>query len=376
MKANSKTNLTEVADAFIAQLHHFDSFKQIDPYWDFLFPLSANKWCDLHISIYQKVYYLHESINSLSLEIEPSKNRVEKGKQLFGSSYDSDQNQWIPILQAAIQWMKKAEKNWVGTYKLLHEQYPLKYRKGIVPMSVVAHYFPEFKRVQLGLGMGNTKKMISLVDSGKLNLYKMGIVEKMTVNTYFEYCKLAYVAVGKAKPQDAGSELYKRLADGRHEGLLDIDPDSEQEFADWIDKKHPKRNMGGHPWEILRGGNTSNIQLRVYRPISGAEEKYKIEVCATGITRLAESIKIFLAIFKAGKEIAIPGPETIRAQLLLLDNVGIMPEHESLHRGDQSFEESENVHEVMYLYELRKHLAKIKPFINWEPLPVMPLKSL
>jgi hypothetical protein len=41
--------------------------------------------------------------------------------------------------------------------------------------------------------------------------------------------------------------MYERYADGRHEGLLDIDGDSAQAFADWIDGTHPKRGCGGHP---------------------------------------------------------------------------------------------------------------------------------
>lgn len=34
----------------------------------------------------------------------------------------------------------------------------------------------------------------------------------------------------------------RRFADGRHEGLLDIDEDSTDEFGDWIDGTHPKRS--------------------------------------------------------------------------------------------------------------------------------------
>ncbi len=378
MKTNLKNNISVVTEAFISQLLHFECKWEIDPYWNVIFQVSANKWCELHVSKYEGVFYVNESISGLSLEIEPSKARVEKGRKIFAPNYDSysDIKEWIPILNAAIQWLKKAEKNWTATYKSLLEQFPLKYRKGIVPASVVAHYFPEFKHLQKHLGIRNTKKMISLVENGKLKGYDTGVVETLTASQYFEYCKLAYIAVGKAKQVENGKELYERFADGRHEGLLEIDPDSEKEFADWIDEIHPKRERGGHPWEILRGGNTSNIQLRVSRPNSFDKKGFKIEISPTGLSRLAESVKIFLSIFKTGKPIAIPNPETIREQLLLQDNIGVLPDHYSLHRGNQLFEESENVHGVIQLYHLRKHAAKIKPFITWEPLPLMPLKSL
>jgi len=32
-----------------------------------------------------------------------------------------------------------------------------------------------------------------------------------------------------------------------------------EEFADWIDGKHSQKTVGGHPWEIKRGGNTTHI---------------------------------------------------------------------------------------------------------------------
>jgi hypothetical protein len=50
--------------------------------------------------------------------------------------------------------------------------------------------------------------------------------------------------------------------------LRDIDGDSEQEFADWIEGMHPTKSSGGHPWEIKRGGNTTQINLGVYGPYS------------------------------------------------------------------------------------------------------------
>lgn len=106
------------------------------------------------------------------------------------------------------------------------------------------------------------------------------------------------------------------------------------------------------------------------------KKEYKIEVYATGLSRLVESIKIFLAIYKAGKITTFQEPNTIRDQLLLLNNIGILPEHVSLHSATQSFKEHENVNHVIHLYDLRKHLSKLKPIITWEPLPIMPIKSI
>lgn len=378
MKTDVKNELYEVAETFIAHLHRFECTMEFDPTWEFFCKSSVNKWYNIRVSIYQSIYYVHEHIHHIFLEIEPSKKRVEGSQSGFPSlAHDySGPKQWITMFNAGIQWMQQAQKNWAGAYKVCYEQLPLKYRKGFVPTSIVAHYFPDFNFLQKQLGKTNTKKMIAIIEEGELRSYEAGVVEKMTANDFFEYCKIAYLAVAKANIKEEALELYKRFADGRHEGLLDIDPDSEEEFAAWIDNTHPKRTTGGHPWEILRGGNTSNVQLRVSRPHGFDKKSFKIEVYPTGLSRLAEAIKIFLAIYKARKPITIPKPKTIREQLLLLDNIGIMPDYYSLHRANQTFQESTNVHAVMHLNEIKKHLSKIKPFIIWEPLPVMPVKTL
>ncbi len=75
-------------------------------------------------------------------------------------------------------------------------------------------------------------------------------VPTMTASDYFSYCRIAYLA-GKRKGEEvdeslSGREMYMRYADGRDEGLLDVDETSGQEFADWIDGTHPKRRGGGH----------------------------------------------------------------------------------------------------------------------------------
>jgi hypothetical protein len=107
-------------------------------------------------------------------------------------------------------------------------------------------------------------------------------VSSMTAADYFQYCRIAYIA-GKRKDETvdeslSGREMYCRYADGRHEGILDIDPASKQEFADRIDGTHPKRGAGGHPWEIKRGGNTTHIDLAVSRPSVYRREAFKVGV--------------------------------------------------------------------------------------------------
>lgn len=365
-------DLNTIAARFIALLQPMVCRKEVDPYWEVIFPFSKARWCFLYVSTYRGTFYITDNISGESLQYNPEPDVTadnQSGLVEFSDAY-TNKRTWALILHRAAQWLEQVEADWVLANKIIRQRFPHKYRTGIVPSAVVAHYFPEYRHLNESLGPQNTQKMLDKVEQTTRFGSEAGLVGGLTAKKYFDYCQLAYMAVGRATQQEDGRTLYERLADGRDEGLLDIDPESETEFADWIDDKHPLRDRGGHPWEILRGGNTSNVQLQVRRPRYGDKDKFLVEVLATGITRLAESIKIFLAICDAGLPIAIHEPETIRDQLLLLDNVGILPEYSSLHRGVQAFETSQKVNQVAHLEEFKAYLPQLLPFISWEPLPV------
>ncbi len=66
--------------------------------------------------------------------------------------------------------------------------------------------------------------------------------------------------------QFAARDKYKKMADGRDEGLLDIDGDSGKTFEKWYLDKTVRV---GHPWEICRGGNSTHISLIVHKGKDG-----------------------------------------------------------------------------------------------------------
>jgi len=68
------------------------------------------------------------------------------------------------------------------------------------------------------------------------------------------------------------------------------------------------------------------------------------------------------AIHEAGLPIMIYNPEGVRSRLLEQDNIGIIAEHDTLHRGWQRYPKEQNVFDVL-------------PFITWEPLPILKPKS-
>jgi hypothetical protein len=253
-------------------------------------------------------------------------------------------------------------------------------RAGIAPHALVRASLPHVYRIDKKLGKARARKLVRLVEDGFFHEPSNTEVSSMTANDYFQYCKIAYLASKRNEdavdPSLSGREMYSRYADGRHEGLLDIDPASEQEFAEWIDGTHPKRGQGGHPWEIKRGGNTTHIDLSVPRPSVYRKEGFKIELCGESVGRMVETMRMFLAIHEAGLPISIANPEGVRKRLLAQDNIGIIPSYDPLHRANQHFDRDEDVFDVMHYDDLGRFKRRITPFITWEPLPIFKPRDL
>ncbi|MFC1886014.1 hypothetical protein ACFLZM_03035 [Thermodesulfobacteriota bacterium] len=371
--------------AFVHDLGRFDcDISGADLLWNLIFPDPKGKWFHLHVVRYRRIFYIsHIDGNCCSLEVEPKKN--VKPMQSFGfSSYENGRDDpavaWGPIITSARLWLKAVEKDWIKANKRVQKDYPLNRRYGIAPNSLIRASIPEIYRLDEALGKVKSRKFISLVEDVYFLRDENTIKESMTAKDYFDYCKIAYLH-GRRKDEVvdealSGREMYERFSDGRHEGLLDIDENSKQAFSDWIDGKHPKKTTGGHPWEIKRGGNTTHIDLSVYRPQFHKLEGFKIELCGASINRLKETIQIFLGIHAASLPITISDPEGIRKRLLAQDNIGIVPSYAPLHRANQHFKKDQFVYDVLYYDDLGRYKRRITPFITWEPLPVFKPKNI
>lgn len=376
-----KTYFDERIDALITKLTQFEyQISGFDPVWDVIFPNKKNHYHHIRITRYRETFYLHHIDGNLcSLQIE--KNKGFQAMESFGHDlYDGRHDPakaWKNLMISACDWLDFVKKDWIKAAKKVYESYPLNRRYGVVPHSVVRSSLTDIFRLDEALGKAKTKKFIRLVEEGSIHRTKHTTIESMTASDYFDYCRIAYLA-GKRKDDHidenmTGREMYTRYADGRDEGLLEISPDSPTEFADWIDGKHPKRERGGHPWEIKRGGNTTHIDLSVSR--SSYDRSFIVSLSGASSTRLKETICMFLGIHQAGLPITISDPEGIRKRLLAQDNLGIVPCYDSLHRANQHFPEEDDVYDVLYFDDLGRYKRRIKPFITWEPLPILTPKS-
>ena len=378
--------LTDSIFNFVHELHEFCyELSIMDRVWHVLFPQQGKKWHHLSVTRYQQTFYItHISGNCGALEVEPQKGIRTMARAGAASNYIEDQGKiaeaWHPLITSARKWLKVVHKDWIKANRQIQMEYPLRYRYGVVPNALIRAVLPDIYRLDKELGKGATRKFIRLVEDGFFHKPENLEVSSMTVSDYFKYCKIAYVA-GKDKEEEcddslSGREMYKRYADGRHDGLLDIDPDSGEEFAAWIDGAHPKRTKGGHPWEIKRGGNTTHIDLAVLRPSLYRKDSFKVELRGEAIGRMAETIRMFLAIHKANLPISIADPESVRKRLLAHDNIGIIPDYAPLHRANQHYNKNNDVFDVMHYDNLGRFKRRITPFITWEPLPMLRPKNV
>ena len=366
---------------FINELNEFlYELSGLDRIWNVLFPHQGKEWHHLTVTRYKQTFYItHISGNGGSLEVEPKKG-INVMEHLRTSSYAVENYgrlaaEWEPMIASARKWLKLVRRDWINANKRIQFEYPLRYRYGIAPNALVRNSLPDIYRLDRELGIHRTRKFVRMVEEGFFLKAGNTEVPSMTASDYFKYCKIAYIA-GKRRGETvddslSGLEMYKRYADGRHEGLLDIDPSSEKEFADWIDGTHPKREGGGHPWEIKRGGNTTHIDLAVSRPSLYRKDSFKVGLRGESIGRMAETIRMFLAIHEAKLPISIAGPENVRKRLLGQDNIGIVPVYASLHRANQYFSQDKDVFDVMHYDDLGRFRRRITPSITWEPLPIL-----
>ncbi len=363
---------------FLKELETFDyDLSCLDHFWTVLFPDNAGKWHKLDVNKYRETYYIaHHDRHYGVIEVPPRKPAGMANMDDRGTLSELTDEVWPSLIADAHTWLKVVGRDWVKAAKRVLSEYPLSYRKGIVSHAVVRDALPDLYRLDRELGIRKCRQIVKLVDDGYFLRQDNYTVSAMTANRYFEYCRIAYLAAAeKNDPVDSslsGREMYRKYADGRDGGLQDIDPDSETAFADWLDGKDPANSsIGCHPWEIKRGGNTTHIDLYVYRPKYKTHDGFILELCGESFTRMAETIRMFLAIHKAGLPIVIANPEAVRKRILGQDNLGIIPEYDSPHRANQSFTKEQCVYDVIYFKMFGRFKRRIVPFVTWEPLPLL-----
>jgi hypothetical protein len=240
-----------------------------------------------------------------------------------------------------------------GSYnQMVATSLPYQFRVGVIRRRDLWEAEPDVRAGDYdGLSEESVQAFRELVESGVNSYDKIGRISEFTANDFFRACKLGYESIGKVCEGMAPSELYRRYADGRDEGLTGrgyglnagpgIDFDDPKAWDEWY---FHRSQRGGHPWEVVPGGNSTHVELYVshdkrklewkFRLGEISEEEYERGLEGAGYYfviagkhRQFEAVSFYLALSAAGLPVVIRDAEQLLARLDGTDWVGVVPHH-------------------------------------------------
>ena len=195
-------------------------------------------------------------------------------------------------------------------------------RTGTISRKDYWDIFPERKDAYLSnITDAEIKKFVSYISEQHDNKPVGSYLDEMTAEKFYEFCSMGYKA-NKYEHLEGltAKEQYYKMADGRDNGLSEIDEESPSEFADWLNDLQRK---GGHPWEVCRGGNSTHVGLYVHHNENG----YYLAVAGKSWSRSIEAIKFYNVLRDSGTAVYLYEAKGITDRLLGQDIIGIVPEH-------------------------------------------------
>lgn len=268
---------------------------------------------------------------------------------------------------------------------------PYWFRTGVLKRSVFWKAEPETRvRAQEGVASETLTAFRSLISGGRNDEHRIGRLPNMTANDFFRACAIGYAACGYETDGSSPSELYLRYADGRDEGLtgagfgLNEGPGIDfNDPAQWEDWYFHRKSHGGHPWEVIRGGNSTHVDLFVmhdkdsldflFRTGKMSEEEYKTAkekegyyYLVSGKHRACEAINIYVALTADGLPVLLNDGNEILARIDGTDYIGIIPRAMTPKYCENLFPDRYGpVIDFMHVYE--EEMAEFGAEIEWLP---------
>ena len=253
------------------------------------------------------------------------------------------------ITQAVPESMEKLR---LGTYNQeVNERLPYWFRTGVIRRSILFERCPEWEEERYdNLPPETVDAFRRLLESGVNDEQKIGRIKRFTANEFFRACAIGYRALGYDCGDLSPAGLYLRYADRRDEGLTGtgyglnegpgIDFDDPEAWDGWYFGKRG----GGHPWEVIRGGNSTHVDLFVrhdkhdleyYLRLGRiTEEEYSKRMEAAGYYfaihgkhRPLEAVTFYVALSATGLPVILGDSDEILARFDGSDYVGIVPHH-------------------------------------------------
>jgi hypothetical protein len=294
------------------------------------------------------------------IQINPEKN---------GWEHDiSEYLEWmISEVENALDLLRKGEYN-----SYIRKTLPYKYRTGVIPAKeywklhpdAEARHFETFSREECA----EFSKLLS--ESGADGDHKpLGRIKEMTVNKYLEISKLGYAA-NKLEGYETKTplEMYKRHADGRDGGLLDLDPDSPKAFDEWYDTpdKLVIKNLS-HLWEAIASSSGTRLHLYVRKDNEG----YFLSLAQNVYCCPEEAARFYIVLRKNCIPVYIYSGALIEKYLSGNGKIGIIPCYKEPWEHFYGGFDDKDVGEFIKLPDDPRD--ELVERIMWEELPVVRL---
>lgn len=204
-----------------------------------------------------------------------------------------------------------------GTYNAtVQRNLPPQHRTGTIVRKDLYDIFPE-EREEYFEGLRDEEREYFILNARKDAPQER--LPSMSANDFYTFCSIGYVANGYEHTNLPLRKQYDRYADGRDEGLSEIDQDSPEAFLDWLENR---KQYGGHPWEVCRGGNSTHISLYVYHDAKG----YFLSLSGSSWGRTIETVKFFNALHRMGIPVCVREANLLVERMLETEKIGIIPE--------------------------------------------------
>lgn len=226
-----------------------------------------------------------------------------------------------------VQWMINGVKECIGMLKagtynaFVRENLPPQHRTGTIRRNDFWDVWPEAREEFFaGISDEDVAEFIGKASSQAEDRKALkGRLSSMTANDFFRFCAMGYAANGYKGCKKTPKEQYYLHADGRDEGLGDIDPDDPAAFRAWL---HDRTHCGGHPWEVCRGGNSTHVALYVMEDDNG----YFLCLAGDAWNRTIETVKFYLALTRADIPVYLAEAHMLADRLAGKEKIGIVPE--------------------------------------------------
>lgn len=155
-----------------------------------------------------------------------------------------------------------------------------------------------------------------------------GRIQDMTAADFYRYTAVCYDACGYNRTPKKyngetkllnDKEMYYKYADGRDDDLAQVKEDSPEAFEEWL---ADRKSHIGHPWEIMRGGNSTHVSLFVHKD----EKGYYLRLSGSSWTRCNETIQSFLALRAQGLPVILDDHQLLLQRCTGDELIGIVPE--------------------------------------------------